>query len=163
MKCLWQRNTQNFMNGGQFRRWSKEGARLISHWENKRAIYRMNGKFWNSADFQGHWVPSTNICYLLQVYSWWDCFTFSSQSQAVQTQSFKVWLSLHLITAPMMSSLASFKSPSKCSYTGAYRGQLVVNLIVCQKCGWQARLPYSNHTQKTQKSKLLPDTQLLSV
>lgn len=39
----------------------------------------------------------------------------------------------------------------------------VVNLIPCQKRGWQARLLFSNHTQKTQKSKLLPDIQLKSV
>lgn len=57
--------------------------------------------------------------------------------------------------------LASYR-PSK--YTGALEvGQLVINLITCQERGWWARLPYSDHTQKTQKPKLSHDIWLKSV
>lgn len=50
-----------FVNGGLCKRFWKEGARLMSHQERKRAIYRMNGNFWYSADFQGQWVIAPNI------------------------------------------------------------------------------------------------------
>lgn len=70
-------------------------------------------------------------------------------------------LSFHLIPAELRSLLASCR-PSK--YTGAHEvGQLVINLITCQKHGWRARLPYSDHTQKTQKPKLSHDIWLKSV
>lgn len=61
-------------------------------------------------------IPST---YLVQG---WLLMWFLHQ--AAQTQSHWVWISFHLITAVVMSLLALCRRPSKCSYTGARRGQL---------------------------------------
>ena len=159
MKCVWQRNTRAFMNGGYCRRWWKVGARLISHRGNNRAIYRMNGKFWNFADFQGQQGISTNTYWAptcCKAYSFMIPWPGSPNSEP---------LSMDLISSDNSSGDVTFGFLQMYFKVLVHRSpqRMVVNLTACQKCGWQARLPYSNHTQKTQKSKLLPDIQLKSV
>lgn len=163
MKCAWQRNTQTFVNGGHWRRCWKEGARCLSHQENKRAIYR--------------WMKSSNTQLISKVSGSYPQILLEhlpGMKGALEIPwppPFKVKqpkpsLNKDLALFPSDTSraeviLASCR-PSK--YTGALEvGQLVINLITCQERGWWARLPYSDHTQRTQKPKLSHDIWLKSV
>lgn len=152
MRCAWQRSTQISTRGGYRRGCCKEGARVIRHQENKRAVYRMNGKFRHSADFQSWWVTPTDINWAPTWYKGctWDSFPSSIQTQAAQTQGPWVRISFHLIPAELRSLLAPCRSPAK--YTGVYEeGQLVVNLITCQKMWVAGQTPLlRSHSENTE-------------